>query len=122
MPPSIISLLLPYLDLNSLMHLELTCHQLEEIIKTSGEYIRRYRRLKGGLLQELEQSNSLYCKQQLIKRNVLMKKKVFLSDHRVSQNLSFARSASLRKGLLLLLLLITKAVKFAPESSNQILF
>ena len=122
LPPSVISLILPYLDLTSLTQLELSCHLLQQVIRSSGEYIRRFRRLQAGLMVEQEW-NSLYCKQQLIKHNNEAKRRQFISDHRVSQNISFPRSAvktgCLRKGLILLLLLLTKAIKFAPQSSRN---
>lgn len=125
LPPSVISLILPYLDLTSLTQLELSCHLLQQVIRSSGEYIRRFRRLQAGLMVEQEW-NSLYCKQQLIKHNNEAKRRQFISDHRVSQNISFPRSAvktgCLRKGLILLLLLLTKAIKFAPQSRNKIMF
>ena len=94
-PPPVISLLLPYLDLASLLHLEATCRLLQEVVSDSGEYPRRFRRLKWQEGREEineETRNSAYCKQQLIiHSHKLSRQKHFLSDHRITQNISFPR-------------------------------
>jgi len=94
-PPPVISLLLPYLDLASLLHLEATCRLLQEVVSDSGEYPRRFRRLKvqeDGEESNEETRNSAYCKQQLIiHSHKLSRQKDFLSDHRITQNISFPR-------------------------------
>lgn len=93
-PPPVLSLLLPYLDLASLLHLEATCRLLQEVVTGSGEYSRRFRRLRvkeGGKEINEETRNSEYCKQQLIHSLKLSRQKHYLSDHRVSQNIAFPR-------------------------------
>ena len=48
LPPAVLSLLLPYLDLASLLRLEQTCRLLREVVLASAEYGRRARRLAPG--------------------------------------------------------------------------
>ena len=96
LPPAIISLLLPYLDLDSLLHLEQSCHLLHQVVLASGEYFRRFRRISGGQ-ENQENMNIVYCKHQLKQLVLLAKNKTYCSDHRVSQNLCFTRSEILLK-------------------------
>ena len=93
LPPAVISLLLPYLDLGSLLHLEQSCHLLHQVVQASGEYFRRYKRVSGGKNLE-ENMNITYCKQQLMQLSILDKQQSFCSDHRVSQNLCYTRYES----------------------------
>ena len=90
LPPPVISLLLPHLDLPSLLALEQTCRLLRSVVSQSGEYARRCRRL--GLLGSRKEANSEHCKLRLINSSSRQPPAI-ISDHRVSQNLCFTRSA-----------------------------
>lgn len=81
LPPSVLSLLLPHLDLPSLLRLEQTCHLLRDVVSLSGEYGRRCRVL--GLDTE-----SGDCKEKLILET---RRTTSVTDHRVSQNLCYTR-------------------------------
>ena len=75
-------------------HRVATGRLVQEVVRDSGEYPRRCRRLKvqeDGEESNEETRNSAYCKQQLIHSHKLSRQKHFLSDHRISQNISFPR-------------------------------
>ena len=91
LPPAVLSLVLPHLDLTSLLHLEQTCALLRQVVSLSGEYARRCRaRGLGGRGQE---ADSLQCKHQLLRerRTQRTARTTSVTDHRVSQNLCYSR-------------------------------
>ena len=81
LPPPVLALLLPHLDLPSLLNMEQTCHLLRHVIALSGEYGRRCRAL--GLETDRED-----CKERLLLET---RRTTSVTDHRVSQNLCYSR-------------------------------
>ena len=90
LPPAVISLVLPHLELASLLALEQTCRLLRSVVSQSGEYARRCRRL--GLLTTRAGANSQHCKHHL-QLQLRRQPPASITDHRVSQNLCFTRSS-----------------------------
>ena len=90
LPAPVISLLLPHLELASLLSLEQTCRLLRSVVTQSGEFARRCRRL--GLVGRREETNTEHCKHLLLSSSSTARQPpVVMTDHRVSQNLCFTR-------------------------------
>ena len=92
LPPPVISLLLPYLDLTSLLAMEQTCSLLRSVVRQSGEFSRRCRGL--GLVGRREETNTEHCRHLLLtssSSSTASPAPVMVTDHRVSQNLCFTR-------------------------------